>query len=326
MISARFQGTRMLIGRIFVSNTRTIVAAVLIVSMPCALACPATAQEDAESATSPPKDLLGKRAGEERSDNELKMRFCWCPAGRFLMGSPKTEPDRSASREGQVEVSLSHGFWLGKYEVTREEWERLMPAPKIAKRKGRSRPSPPPTETDPVAWISWGDAVEFCERLSALEQRSGRLPRAWTYRLPTEAQWEYACRAGTTSATAFGETLSSDQANFNGHYPYNGAAVGPYLGHISPVGKYKSNDWGLHDMHGNVWEWCHDWFGSSLPGGKDPILDELEPDPRNERVMRGGDWYGKGFACRSAMRGNWSPEHAGAAVGFRVALVATAAK
>ena len=118
--------------------------------------------------------------------------------------------------------------------------------------------------------VAWDDANAFCRKLTEPERQAGRLPAGWEYRLPTEAQWEYACRAGTVTATAFGDSLSSRQANFNGNNPYNGAENGPNLTRTAEVGTYPANAWGLHDMHGNVWEWCRDWYQRKLPGGNDP--------------------------------------------------------
>src|SRR5262249_34028222 len=148
------------------------------------------------------------------------------------------------------------------------------------------------------------------------------------YRLPTEAQWEYACRAGTKTATAFGDTLSTKQANFDGNYPYNGAEKGPILarkqpsggvtGYTQPVGSYPPNAWGLHDMHGNVWEWCRDWYGRPVPRGTDPEVKFGDVG----RVIRGGGWHSSGAACRSATRMSsplWSTQDG--ETGFRVALV-----
>jgi len=138
--------------------------------------------------------------------------------------------------------------------------------------------------------------------------------------LPTEAQWEYACRAGTTTATAFGDRLSSADANFNGEKPFNGAPEGPYLRETRPVGRYRPNAWGLHDMHGNVCEWCLDGYSEQLPGGVDP----LGPASAPRRVFRGGGWDLLGVQCLSSHRSWGEPDGRGSGLGFRVALVPAA--
>ena len=137
------------------------------------------------------------------------------------------------------------------------------------------------------------------------------------FRLPTEAQWEFACRAGTTTATAFGDQLSSRQANFKGR-PYNGADPGPSLGRAAKVGSYPANAWGLCDMHGNTFEWCRDWYHPRLPGGADPDLHDA---PARSRVRRGGGWTDDGWPCRSAFRLRFEPERRSDHIGFRVAIV-----
>ena len=144
--------------------------------------------------------------------------------------------------------------------------------------------------------------------------------------MPTEAQWEYACRAGTTTATSFGDSLSSKQANFKGK-PYNGGEPGPSLGRAAPVGSYPPNAWGLHDMHGNTFEWCRDWYHSRLPGGIDPDLrDARDTAQRSEhgdisRVRRGGAWSDDGWPCRSAFRVRFEPERRYDHIGFRIVIV-----
>jgi len=141
------------------------------------------------------------------------------------------------------------------------------------------------------------------------------LPEGWVYTLPTEAQWEYACRAGTTTATAFGDSLSSKQANFNGDYPYGGASKGPNLGRTTDVGSYPANAWGFHDMHGNVWEWCSDWYGD-YPDGS--ASDPVGPSAGSDRVLRGGRWDFHGQNCRSANRYRYGPDFRRYDLGFRV--------
>jgi sulfatase modifying factor 1 len=255
----------------------------------------------------PPETLAfaGKKAGEEWSENGLSMNFCWCPAGTFVMGSPKDEKEREFNRtsEDQLEATLTKGFWLGKYELTQGQWESVMGTDLLQQADGAwvqihwenknegyydtwwdmnrlklraQRRARRPEEQNygegpsyPMYFVNHLEATDFCLKLTARERRAGRLPPGWEYRLPTEAQWEYACRAGTKTATAFGDRLSSRQADFDGSLPYNGAAQGPKLDRMQPVGSYQSNGWGLCDMHGNAWEWCRDWDGQR-PGGRIP--------------------------------------------------------
>ena len=263
--------------------------------------------------------FAGTRSGEEWDGNGLKMKFCWCPAGKFTMGSPESEKDRGFG-ENQVEVTLTQGFWLGKYEVTQSEYEKVMgknPSQFCATGSNRSRVAGHYTSRFPVEYVKWSDAEDYCRKLTAQERAAGRLPEGWEYRLPTEAQWEYACRAGTTTATTFGDSLSSKQANFRGNAPYNGAAEGPDLDRTTKVGSYAANAWGLHDMHGNVREWCQDWYGDNLPGGTDPT----GAASGTERVDRGGGWNYSGRFCRSAIRFWSTPNNPFSYLGFRAALV-----
>jgi formylglycine-generating enzyme len=270
-----------------------------------------------DAKTQPQRPSDGSRAGEERDDNGLKMRFCWCPSGTFLMGSPPKEPERD-SDEGPVNVTLSRGFWMGKYEVTQEQWQKLM-GTTVREQEAKSDLKGLCGEGPnyPIYDVSCTEADEFCRKLTESERGSGRLPAGWSYRLPTEAQWEYACRAGTTTATAFGDRLSSVDANFNGNSPYNGAAKGPDLSSTTAVGKYRSNGWGLYDMHGNVEERCLDGYGERLVGGADPV----GPSSASLRVFRGGSWLYIGWSCRSAVRGRIAPEYRSSDLGFRVARV-----
>jgi len=260
----------------------------------------------------------GARAGEERSVAGLAL--CWCPAGRFTMGSPPGEPERRPG-EDQVEVTFSRGFWIGKYEATQGDWKRPM----------RTLPGPltaelPEGDDYPVGNVNFAEAETFCARLTGLAHDSGELPADWEFRLPTEAQWEYACRAGSSSATSFGERLSSTQANFRGQ-PYNGAEPGPSLGRAARVGSYPANAWGLCDMHGNIYEWCRDWYHRRLPGGTDPDLHDAKGTATASehgdysRVRRGGCWADDGWALRSAFRLRFEPERRYDHIGFRVVLV-----
>jgi formylglycine-generating enzyme required for sulfatase activity len=243
--------------------------------------------------------------GESFSIPDINLDMLWCKPGTFMMGSPAEEKNR-LDRETRHEVALTKGFYLGKYEVTQEQWEKVM----------GSKPSQFNGATRPVEQVSWDDAIKFCEKLTQMEKTAGRLPEGWVYTLPTEAQWEYACRAGPTTATAFGDSLSSKQANFNGDYPYGGASKGPYLRRTTNVGSYPANAWGFHDMHGNVYEWCSDWYGD-YPDGS--ASDPVGPSAGSFRVIRGGCWNFNGQLCRSADRNRRWPDHRDYSfLGFRV--------
>jgi formylglycine-generating enzyme required for sulfatase activity len=260
--------------------------------------------------------FLGLKAGEEREVGGIKL--CWCPAGRFTMGSPRREPERRPD-EAQVEVILTKGFWMGKYEVTQGEWTRV-----VGKLPGELTTGGGEGDDLPVYNVNYAEAEGFCSNLTASAVASDDLPRGWEFRLPSEAQWEYACRAGTTTATAFGDKLSSKQANFQGK-PYNGAEEGPSLKRAAKVGSYPANAWGLHDMHGNVVEWCRDWYHAKLPGGTDPDLSSVRGtrnrDGTFSRSRRGSAWTDDGWASRSAFRQRFEPERRADHVGFRVVVV-----
>jgi len=265
-----------------------------------------------------PQALIGARAGDERDLDAV--RLCWCPAGRFVMGSPRSEPERRPG-EDQVQVTLTKGFWMAKFETTQGLWRRVM-----GDLPGDLTAELPAGDDLPVGNVNFPEAEAFCRQLTIRAQQSGALPSGWAFRLPTEAQWEYACRAGTTTATAFGDSLSSTQANFKGK-PYNGGASGPSLNRAARVGSYPANAWGLHDMHGNTYEWCRDWYHRRLPGGIDPDLRDAERSAtRSEhgdisRVRRGGCWADDGWPCRSAFRLRFEPERRYDHIGFRVVAV-----
>ena len=259
--------------------------------------------------------FAGSKAGEERE--VLGVKLCWCPAGRFKMGSPRDELERRPG-EAQVEVTLTRGFWMAKYEATQGQWKRV-----VGKLPGALTAELSEGDDFPVGKVNFAEAEGFCRKLTELAGHAGELPASWEFRLPTEAQWEYACRAGTTTATAFGDKLSSKQANFKGK-PYNGAEPGPQIGRAAKVGSYPANAWGLHDMHGNTYEWCRDWYHRRLPGGIDPDLhDAKDSATKSEhgdvsRVRRGGCWADEGWPCRSAFRLRFEPERRHEHIGFRV--------
>ena len=266
-----------------------------------------------------PADFFpGVKAGDEREVGGVKL--CWCPPGKFTMGSPRGEPERRPG-EDQVEVTLTKGFWMGKFEATQGQWKRGM-----GKLPGPLTAELPEGDDYPVGNVNFAEAEAFCRKLTERGRQSSDLPRDWEFRLPTEAQWEYACRAGTTTATSFGDKLSSHQANFKGK-PYNGAEPGPSLNRAAKVGRYPANPWGLHDMHGNIFEWCRDWYHAKLPGGVDPDLysavttAETNRTGDKSRSRRGGAWTDDGWPCRSAFRLRFEPERRYDHIGFRVVAV-----
>jgi formylglycine-generating enzyme required for sulfatase activity len=265
---------------------------------------PATARR--QSATT----FTGSRAGQTRNDNGLKTMLVWIPPGEFTMGSPKGEIFRG-DNENQVHVTLTKGFWLGQHEVTQAEWRRMMHTTpwsgKTFVKEG---------DNYPATYVSWDDAMSFCEKLTRTERQTGRLPTDWRYTLPTEAQWEYACRAGTKSRFSFGDD-SSDLSDYGwwGAFLVHGNAEGEKYAHR--VGQKKPNPWGLLDVHGNVEEWCRNWYAEELSGGTDP----QGPSEGEDRVIRGGTWnYSAGY-CRSAYRDGFTPSMRCEYLGFRVAAV-----
>ncbi|MGI6369644.1 MAG: formylglycine-generating enzyme family protein [Ignavibacteria bacterium] len=219
------------------------------------------------------------------------------PAGTFTMGSPESEDGRS-NKEIQRQVTLS-AFKMSKYEVTFEQYDMFCEA------TGREKPYDWNWGRGkrPVINVSWHDAVAFAEWMGC--------------RLPTEAEWEYACRAGTTTPFNTGEHLTTSQANYNGNYPYTGGEYGEYREKTLPVGSFAPNAWGLYDMHGNVWEWCSDWYGDYSSGSQ---TNPTGPEAGTFRVMRGASWFNIGQNCRSAYRRNLSPDERNEFTGFRIVL------
>lgn len=250
-----------------------------------------------------------RKAGESRDDNSLGIKLVWCPPGKFTMGSPKAEADRS-DNETQVQVTLSDGFWMSQTVVTQKQWVSVMGTkPWMGKARVREGNNYPATY---VCHSGAADAAkEFCERLTLSEREAERLPLGLAYRLPTEAEWEYACRAGTRTAFGHGDKVSELD-------PYAWFWKNAWdVGQTEAIwaGGRQANAWGLLDMHGNVNEWCIDCYAVELPGGENPCagIGSL-------RVCRGGCWYDPASNCRSAYRNKFEPVHRGPDVGFRLVL------
>ena len=237
--------------------------------------------------------------------NSIGMKMVLIPAGQFIMGSPESDPNAKDNEKPPHLVQITRPFCLGVYAVTQEQYERVM-----GFNPSRFQGNP----NRPVESVSWDDAQEFCHRLSALpeEETAGHM-----YRLPTEAEWEYACRAGSTTRYSFGAS-----AEGLGDYTWwatNSNAM------THPVGEKKPNTWGLHDMHGNVDEWCADWYGSDYYGQSSPD-DPTGPSSGASRVLRGGAFAdGAPISFRCAYRGSFHPDGGGfyVGIGFRVARTLT---
>ncbi|MCL2068032.1 MAG: SUMF1/EgtB/PvdO family nonheme iron enzyme [Treponema sp.] len=276
-------------------------------------------------------------------------------AGTFTMGSPGNEPGRFGFDEGQHTVTLTKDFYMGKYEVTQAQYEAVMGTNPSYFRTNNIYPPEPPeiAPNRPVECVSWYDAIIFCNKLSEIEELSpvysiggktdpdewGDIPTSnihpnyatWSaaimlggatgYRLPTQAEWEYACRAGTATAFNWGTNqITTDQANFNGTTNlYNGSPAGVYREKPTEVGSFEPNNWGLYDMHGNVWEWCWDWVQTFLGNATDPIGPVYPQDPiTGEREKRGGSWGTDAVRLRSAARSDNTPNFDDWDNGFRL--------
>jgi formylglycine-generating enzyme required for sulfatase activity len=274
--------------------------------------------------------------GSEISSPEaLALTMVQIPAGGFLMGSPPEEPDRQGDEGPQHEVDLE-SFFISQTPITQAQWREvalwaplggegwgreLKPNPSLfqsgdGERQARLLAGETRTDQRPVERVSWEDAMEFCSRLS---QRTGR-----HYTLPSEAQWEYACRAGTSTPFHFGETITTEIANYYGKVTYANGPKGEYRQQTTPVGMFPANAWGLQDMHGNVREWCLDQWHKSYEGAPRDgsawlkAAEENDKDGDSKRLLRGGSWSSLPRYCRSAYRGRNRPGDAYNDVGFRV--------
>jgi formylglycine-generating enzyme required for sulfatase activity len=274
-----------------------------------------------------PVPFFPKRGSE--LTNSIGMRFVGVPAGKFLMGSPKEDKYCQHYEEPCHEVEITRPFFLGKFEVTQAQYRKVTGTnPSWHSVTGRAKDWVKGLDTDnfPVEAVTWDEAKAFCAKLSALpeERKAGR-----SYRLPTEAEWEYACRAGTKTAYCFGDTVTHEQANLLDRNQDREPIT--WLQRPAVVGSYPPNAWGLHDMHGNVREWCEDRFRVEyykLAPKKDPpgptAAEAALDDWRVFRVFRGGSYMSGGEGCSSSAR-LWSePEEGSSTVGFRVVCVLAA--
>ena len=262
---------------------------------------------------------INRRRGQNQCYDELigegvqPLRMMLIPPGSFLMGSPEDELERLDTEGPQHEVTLTR-FFLAKYPVTQAQWRAVAAMPQV-KRNLKPDPSSFKGDDRPVERVSWYDAVEFCERLTNHTNRQ--------YRLPSEAEWEYACRANTTTPFHFGETLSTDYANYNGsneeYGAYGPGVRGEYRQETTPVGFFEvCNEYGLSDMHGNVWEWCQDDWHESYEGAPSDGSAWVEGDSEESKIIRGGSWSYYPRDCRSAYRFRFDPGLGDYYLGFRV--------
>jgi formylglycine-generating enzyme required for sulfatase activity len=245
-----------------------------------------------------PKTMKQAERFVEDLGGGAKLEMVYIPAGTFTMGTPKSEASSSDNEWPEHLVAVPE-FYMGRYAVTQAQYLAVM---------GKN-PSHWQGGQLPVEQVSWHDAQEFCQKLSV---KTGK-----KYRLPSEAMWEYACRAGTTTPFHFGETINTDVANLDGDYTYANAAKGQYREKTTVVGSFPANDFGLADMHGNVWEWCEDHWHENYQGSP---LDgsSWSGNDSNSRLLRGGSWFFNPRSCRSASRLRWSAVSRSFSLGFRV--------
>ena len=249
--------------------------------------------------------------GATCAEETTGMEFVFVPGGCFQMGSPKSEDGRYDDEGPQHKVCLD-GFWMGKYEVTQAQWETVM----------KNNPSNFKGANRPVEKVSWDDAQAFLKKLNANPPHSplnqGGSQGGWVFRLPSEAEWEYAARAGTTTPFFFGETISADQANYDGNYTYGKGKKGVYRAQTTDVGSFPPNDFGLYDMHGNVWEWVADTYHENYKGAPNDGSVWGKLGDKKAKVLRGGGWVNHPYDCRSAYRLGYLPAYPDNHIGLRV--------
>jgi formylglycine-generating enzyme required for sulfatase activity len=300
----------------------------------------ATADDRRETPARRADPILGKAPGDVRDDNCLRMKLVWCPPGSVTMQDVEQVSEPAVERPGdrtaksdesdddvvdriiepvpqsrvttkitRVKAFLTTGYWIGKFEVIQSEWKQVMNT-----EPWKGKQCAKEGDDYPVTYVDWDDSLAFCRKLTEREREAGRLPDGWEYTLPTEAQWERACRARTDSVFSFGDDSAKlgDYAWFHS----NAMGVGEQFAHR--IGQKKPNPWGLYDMHGNVFEWCRDVYAQKLPGGRDPDTTGTSP----LRIFRGGSWCMEGSYCRSADRSYPATkrEYTALGVGLRVAL------
>jgi formylglycine-generating enzyme required for sulfatase activity len=269
----------------------------------------------------------------ENPEPIMGLKCPWCGALRDLYVARISEDSFSRDEifrvaDSNAKVSVSTGFWISQCEVSQQQWQSVRgnnPSfftvkPAGSKLDDESGPenfireqrqaslSKLDTRSFPVERVSWHDALDFCTQLTVIERDAGRLSEAHCYSLPSEAQWELACRAGTTTFNEFGDEIKSQQANFDGRFPLNSPEEGPVLARPAPVGAYSPNQWGIYDMHGNVEEWCRN------------SLDAVCPPDGEERIIRGGSYASSGSLCQSSFRSACIASSRSDSVGFRVVL------
>jgi formylglycine-generating enzyme required for sulfatase activity len=231
--------------------------------------------------------------------NGIELEMIAIPGGTFWMGSPKNEAERSSWESPQHQVTVP-SFFMGKYQLTQAQYQAIM----------GNNPAYFKGDNLPVESVSWNDAVAFCQKLS---HRTGK-----NYRLPSEAEWEYACRAGTTTPFSFGDNITTDLVNYDGNYPYKSAPKGKYRQQTTDVGIFPPNAFGLYDMHGNVWEWCEDdWHENYVNAPKDGSAWNNRSG-NSDKLIRGGSWDNHARNCRSANRNWYSHAYRNRHYGFRV--------
>jgi len=272
-----------------------------------ALAAKKAAPRAKAPAKKPAAAKPARRAGASRPEaNSMGMKLVLLPAGSFTMGSPLTEKGRGTD-EGQQRVTILTPFLISRTVVTKAEWKAVM---KTEPWKGQR--CVVDGDDAPAVYVDWHDAVAFCRKLTVQERAGGWLDKGEHYRLPTEAEWEYACRAGTKSAWSFG----ADPRKLSDYAWHYGNTSDRKEAYAHRVGRKKPNPWGLCDMHGNVYEWCSDWYKSTLAGGENP----QGPSTGTMKVLRGGGWGYDPARCRSADRNKNDPSFTDFSGGFRIVL------